>query len=764
MRLRLRSFALAALPVLYVAAVSVQQTGGSALAFAMLGGLPLALLFAWSRTAPPVRGVDRTDGVARTGARVAFTGAALVCAARTGTGGAGFLAAENLGAALAATGGLVAFSRVQGPGGLVDASPRPRRLDAAAFGSLLWAVAIALPAAQIAAPDRAQGLDPRWLDYGVVAASLASLGVMLASTALVLVQKRLELGAADRAGAAFSLALTALLVGVLAAVTGVAPAERLLPLACACAGVALAASAVAREADALAQANRVTLAAAALVAPLALFAGYVARVAPKRSAATVAVAVAAASLAGMIAPILGRRLFAPAAGRWLSALDAATRAAMTPDPEAALEAALLALRAAAGQRGKDPALYFVGVPEVVTVDRAGYARRERAEPPPRLVELAAEEPEGVLRLEVLRAVLVRRPDVRPLEAWLDQRGFSALALVRDDAGPIGLLAIPAGSRRRAWTLEEARALRRLADRLGAVIGASALLARSRARELEVRGELANARTQITEHAAARARDATRHRAAAEALARRARLASYSPAARAAREAIERLAERGRPIALLSAPGIDASTWAAAAHLASARRDGPLVVVAGTRVAEHGLDRWRDPAASPLAAAETGTLVLLDAQALPLDVQRYVAASLGDSTGLVVSLRATVDALVAADALGEELADRLGDRAVALPPLAARAEDLRALTLEILAELSITLGARAVGLDAMALAVLLEHEFPGNDAELAAVLVRAALAARGDAITRADLERAGFTAAAELSPHPRRASSRPPRAR
>jgi DNA-binding NtrC family response regulator len=288
-----------------------------------------------------------------------------------------------------------------------------------------------------------------------------------------------------------------------------------------------------------------------------------------------------------------------------------------------------------------------------------------------------------------------------------------------------------------------RALRSLADRLGEVIGVSASLARSRAREVEARGEAERIAVVARRLEAARDRDAGRMLATARMLERPARVAAYSPGARAAVEQLERLGEAGKPVTLLSAPGVDAVAWAAVAHVASARRAGPLVVVDGASAQEHDLARWRDAEGSPLVAATGGTLVLADAHALPAEVQGYVAAGLGEETGIVVSLPATADALVASGRMSERLADLLGDRAVAIPPLAARAEDLRALATEHLARIAVRLGVAPLGLAPRALAALLEHDWPGNDAELHATLLKAALLTEGEVVGLKELTKAGL---------------------
>jgi hypothetical protein len=427
-------------------------------------------------------------------------------------------------------------------------------------------------------------------------------------------------------------------------------------------------------------------------------------------------------------------------------------------------------------------VYRLAPPELVVVDRAGYMHTEAAEVPPRLIELASAEPEHVLRTEVARAVEVRRPDVRPLITWLDQRGIGASTLILDSSGPIGVLTIPRSPAERSLSLEEVRLLRTLADRIGAVLGVSSMLARSREREALARSELEALRAEATRKDAALKSGAARFQALARILERPARAAAYSPPARAAIDQLENLAQTGRPITLLTPPGVDAIAWAALAHLASPKRSGAFVIVDGASPSEHDLLRFRDPVESPLHIAAGGTLVILDAQALPLEVQSYLGAALamrraspeappsagrttpileeeGSSgspapaaregspnvleTGFIVAVPATADSLVGAGRLSERLADQLGDRAVALPDLASRAEDLRALSLDYLVRIGMRIRGRPLGLDLPGLALLGEHLWPGNDAELYAVLLRAALVAEGDVIGARELQAIGF---------------------
>jgi hypothetical protein len=754
-----RSFWLAAGAVAYVALAALGAEGtpspfpmppptvlGRGLPWLSLAALPAALAVGWQLTAPPARGEDRVEQGARAAARASFAGAAILLAALTGPWSPGFAALANVGAAIASMAALVSLARIAPLGGLVAPPPWARRLDAAAFASLLWTVAVALPAARALAPRRTAGLPPVVLDYVTVAASLGSLGLTVLTAARVRAGRRLELGVSERATAALLLGATALAIGVLAAVAGVSAPERTLPVAVVAAAAAMTASVVTREPTTVSRALRVTLALAILAAPVALVAVYVTQAAPSRAGAVVFLACALTALAGLSAPGLSHRVD-PAGSRWLSALEAAGLAALSPDPDTAVESALLALRALAGRASREdpgePSLFRLATSDVTTVDRAGYARTEKAEVPPALIAVAEAEPERILRAEVARALVVRRADLRPISAWLDQRGLAAVAVVRDEQSAIGVLAVPQGARTTPTTLEEVRALRALADRLGAVLGVSASLARSRAREMSARSEVERVSGEARLLSAQRDRDAGRLLALSRMLERPARVAAYSPAARTTVEQLERLGEAGRPVTLLSAPGVDAIAWAALAHLASPRRTGPLAVVDCVSPVEHDVERWRDPELSPLTAAAGGSLVLIDAHALPPDVQGYIAAALPDDTGIVVSLPATVDSLAASGRMSERLADRLGDRAVALPTLAARAEDLRALALEHLARIGVRLGSKPLGLAPRALALLLEHGWPGNDAELYATLLKAALVTEGDLIGTKDLAQSGF---------------------
>lgn len=690
---------------------------------------------------------DRVPEGARSAARAITAGVVVAGVACTSASDALREIGLAAGAALASVGALIAAQRFPSEGGLL-APPR----DAAPRAEL--GAAIALGAAHVAAllllvtPAHAtRGVPPLAREAAVPAAALFGAALVLAACGRALVARRLELGVADRAGASLQVAAIAILAAVGASAAGIVRPQVSLPLAAAIASMVTAAAAVTRDATAVRSAGRVVAAVLLSALPPSLLAAWLARVEPRAAGVAALVAALAAAAGGLAAPALGR-LLGPERTRRERAIALASDAALHPEPHVAIERALLALRDHGGPRLAEAALYRLAPAEVLRVDRGGYVVTEAAEVPPTLLALAEAEPLGIVRAEALRAAEVRRADVRPLAAWLTDRRIGAGVVIHDESGAAALLAVPRGPRDSVLELDEARALRRLADRIGAAAAAGAALARSLEREADAR-RLSLARD--SEAGALRValeRGARHLEATTGVLARPARVAAYGPASRGALERVERLAETSRVLTLLAPPGIDATAWAAVWHLASPRRAATFLVVDGVSAAREPLSFWREPTTSPLEGVADGTLLLLDPQALPMDVQSYLGAS-AERIALAVAVPRTASALVGEGRLHERLADPLGDRAVAIPPLAARAEDLRGLVQEHLARAGVRLRGTPLAVDGPALAELLEHTWPGNDVELAAVLTRAAVVASGSTITRADLAAIGFHA--EASP-------------
>lgn len=752
--LRSRSLLLAILGVEYVAFAALRETSGSVTAWPALVLLPLGLMLVWIGTGGPKRGVDQVDRSAKRGARIGATGAGLIVSAWTGPPDNALLeTAANLGTAMSTLAALVALARIAPLSGLLQPPPATRRMDAVALCSLFWGMGVAVPAARLLAPERTTLLDPLAMNYATLAAATGSIGLIIAAAGRVRAMRRLELGVADRAAGAFALSVVVLALAIPCALLRVAPVDRVMVVAATLASSLVLFACVSPEPTSVARAMRIVLATTVLGAPVVLASMAWTVHFPASTPLVILFVGIASTLVGLAARVFSAP-FGPARSRWLEAIHKANEAALHPDPDVAIRDALATVRSLLPGESASPVLFRASPDEMLTIDRAGYVHSSHAQVPPHLYEIAEREPERTVRAEVLRSLQVRRADLRFLLTWFESRGLLAATLVHDEEGPIGLIGIPQGNRKAPTSLEEVRALRLLADRIGAILGVSSALARSRAREVEVRG-LADRRgndVDLLKHRMSL--ETLRHKALAERLAQPVVTTAYSPAAQAALEQCRRFGSLGIPLTLLSPPGVDPIPWAAAGHLASPRHDHPLAIVVADEATEQSIERWRDPSLSPLVLADGGTLLIVHVAVLSRAVQDFIAACLAErvspsgsasplDVAIMVSVTATVDALVAGGRISTALADWLGDRAVPLPPLAWRTEDLRAIALDHLARFGTQMRGTPYGIDERALAQLLEHAWPGNDVEFAAVVLRCAVAAAGPRITLEDLLATGF---------------------
>ncbi|HEV8245535.1 MAG TPA: hypothetical protein VGP93_07195 [Polyangiaceae bacterium] len=740
--------------------------------------LTLGLGALWRRTAPS----EKLPATTGSTLRALGWGLALWIAARLGpTGHAALDAAANLGIGATAVAAQLLLARIQGPAGMLAAPKAARSLDAALLVGFLWAVATALPAAYALFPAERVRFDPLAIDYATTSAGIGSLLVLIAAAFRLRSLRRLELGVGDRASGALALSLTAFFVAVPAALLDVAAPDRLLPVAVALASTACAWAATTPEPTLVSAALRGIIAVMVLGTPIALSAGVAARALPDRAGAIVLFGCAGSILAGLVARAVARPL-GPEQSRWLKAIDAASRGALQPEPDAALRAALIALANAARTPDARPAIWRYHPQEVLSVDIAGYLHSEPAESPERLYEFALDEPERTLRAEVLRALEVRRPDVRGLLAWFDTRSAFSATVIVDEDGPLGFILLPRARRTTPLTLEEARAARILADRISALLSVSSALARSRQRELAASAEVESVGQECDRLRRAIVGQGDQHKSRAERLVGALRRTAYSPAARTTLDQLGKLGRAGADIALVVPAGVDPTPWAAHAHLESARAGGPLLVVDATQPGEQDGARWLDDERSPLTLGAGGTLLVIEPGLLPLEARTELGRALGRRTELDTSVLPGIRLFTASNDPPTTLAERgslppwlvrrLEQSSLVLPGLADRAEDLRALILDVLARQSLRLGREPLGVDNNALRLLIDHTWPANEIELESVLVRAALAAQGPAVSAADLGELGFRP--EPLPNPehtpvptilrRRAPRRFPRAR
>lgn len=665
------------------------------------------------------------------------------------------VAASSAAGALAGALGAHLLASVTGLGG-IGAAPRGRR------GAAPVVALFGLGAAQAAvhALSRSARVGTRQVELVLVVLIVLAVVVLVARGAA---QHRLELGARERYDVlliAAPWAFAALLASTVALS---------LPVPSAAAGVgaslAIAVLVALLTRDPIATFARVTAGWALLV--FGVVAVEALALLPASAQGRLGVllgAVLGASLLALTRLLLGR----PPA---LAALSAAEAAAHATDERDLARAVLRGLRVLAGpshdpRRSPTPRLLLVSPLREITLDAAGEPRTRTPRDadldpdapseiarivPTQLLELLAREPLGVLRAEVLRARQVRGADLRVALAWCEDQEAAAVVAASEGGDLEGLLVLPDGVDARHLGLREVRVLRAMADAVTTRVALAAALARANARaehrerharELEALLDRAQERAARAEHALA---------AASAPLAEPLGVGGYAPGSRAALDALDRRARERSHLCLSHAPGTDPVPWVARLHARSGAT-GPLHVVDAATV--DGAEARFSATPSALALADGGTLLVLSSPRLAPSAVDALAHALAfrEAHGVPVDVRVVLAipsprALAEGSALPPRFPDVVRERLVGvrIPPLVERIEDLRALSLDRLARLGLSLRGAPLGLAEDALAALIEHDWPGDEAELAAVLLDAAQRCTGDRVRRGDLGSPGFGA-------------------
>ncbi len=548
--------------ILYVAIAALQMRPAASLAYCVIAASPL-LFFVWRRTAPASRGAGHAEPGALQANRAAWSAALLWLAARSGPAGhPAFDAVANFAVGGCTMAALVALARDAPPRGRLTPPMMTRSLDGLVLAGFLWSVATGLPAISALTRDSALRVDPFAVDYATLTAALSSVLLLLAVSARFRWLRRLELGVGDRATGSLAVSVVSLLVAVPMALLDFGAPDRVVPAVLVVASLVQCWIAVAADAARIIRWLRALIAILALGAPVALLASVIAQNHSNYAGwAFVAVAGWCASV-GVFARAVAKPL-EPEQSRWLSAIERATQCALEPDPNDAMRFTLTELSQLNPGGPVRAELWCSDPAEVLWVDIAGQLHQRVGALPERLTELAANEPELTLRLEGLKAVQVRRPEVRPLVSWFEhQHNFSATLLQSSDAGTVGVLCLPVAGRRAPLTLEEARALRRLGSRIGAIMAISASQSRARQRELAaIRGREELEAKFVALQANALAEHLT-YRRIAEAWASSVRRFAYSPQSRLTLELVERHARTATNLALVLPAGVDAKACAA----------------------------------------------------------------------------------------------------------------------------------------------------------------------------------------------------------
>ncbi|MBK6581203.1 MAG: sigma 54-interacting transcriptional regulator [Sandaracinaceae bacterium] len=496
-----------------------------------------------------------------------------------------------------------------------------------------------------------------------------------------------------------------------------------------------------------------------------------------------------------LAPLV-RRAIAPYGGRFLDALALAGRRLDAVPTLTELGAAVLpALREAAGESDAQPVLYVLEPARVVTIDAAGMPRVQAASLSTRLIDFAFDNPGTLTLVPELEAQSVRRPELRPLLDALAQHDALAILPLANDGHVDGLLVIPRGRRRSALALEEIHAAEAFARRLASQLGAMAGQLRAQARV----GQLIQAHEQVLDELHERDLRVARLRGSLELLQAGGRAGgaelprvAYSPAMRACEGQLTTLAPGLEPLCLLAPTGAPLLHLVELLHREGSRAEGPLVVVdcasvadSETLVALMGDPETGDP--GWVAHAAEGTLVLRDVPALSMAAQEALAlfmappaavdgASPDEPTGaasalppradnaarVVLVTRTPLDELVARGTLAAPLGRMVGERVVAVPPLARRAADVPSLTLLAVASACRRLGRELLGVSQAVVDYLVRAQLDGDVRELAERVEEAVARAGGPQLLLADF-RVGVESGAAERPPSESAVALPPEA-
>ncbi len=386
-------------------------------------------------------------------------GAAIVLASVGARGGdrdldAYMAVSGAIGAMTCAVAAAVAIRRIPVTGGVIrPARGSPGSAPAAII--VLWSVALLaflLPSGRLSWLTE----SPRAWALGV---SLATVAVLAVEAEWTLRRRRLELGAVERTVAMRTLIAGSLAIGVAAGLLGGAYLDALGRLIVALVSVLSAAVALDPDGARVARAaRRAVVLAVSGTAVVGIGTVLAPRGGDDVREATLVTA-AAALVVGVVAFAIDARM-GTSRGPWVDAFARAAAAAGLPEPDDAIRDALLALRAPGGLSSASAELWTLAPPRATKIDAAGYLHDREAELPEGLVAVALREPEGTLRADLLRALEVRRPDLRPLSTWLEDRGIALAAVVSCGPEVEGVLLLARTARGAPETLEEVRALKR----------------------------------------------------------------------------------------------------------------------------------------------------------------------------------------------------------------------------------------------------------------------------------------------------------------
>ena len=392
----------------------------------------------------------------------------------------------------------------------------------------------------------------------------------------------------------------------------------------------------------------------------------------------------------------------------------------------------------------------------IRLDAGDRVSVREGEPPTPLTRAVLDgRPRGVLDFVALRSRVVREPSVRELVQVLDRQSIGIVVPCPRLDHLEGILLLPLAGRKEPLTNVELEELRLLGDALGRALCTTLAQRRAEDRIGELSGLQREAEKQIRSleqeiEGLHRQCDMLGRGVVDEPMLH----VAYSASMRNAEGRAIELANRDEPIFLVTGVGSPALPLARFIHERGPRAAGPFVVAdLGAAAPEEvetllfgsspGRPCWVD-------AATRGTLLLREVSALPASVQKRLAETLlallhddaEDALArfprIIATGRLGFDDEGSEHGLNRDLHARFPSAALVVPSLRERREDVPSLALLAIDRACRVLGRGPIGIDQAAMAALVDHDWPGDVAELELAIELAVARASGKTIGLGDL--------------------------
>ena len=395
-----------------------------------------------------------------------------------------------------------------------------------------------------------------------------------------------------------------------------------------------------------------------------------------------------------------------------------------------------------GDASGAPELYTLEPPLRIRLDVAERANIRSGDPPTTIAQaLFVDDHQGAIDLVGLRARVVREPTIRALVETMEQRGIGCVLPCVHLDHTEGLMLLPLDDRAETLSRIEFEELSRLGDSLGGALASA--LAQRRAdthihqlsalrREAEDRitaleGEVEQLRGQCDVLGRGVAEDQTLH-------------VAYSQSMRRVQTRAIELAPVTDPVLLVASAGSPVLPVSRFIHDRGPRWEAPFIVAdcsaaSPDQVMNLLFGSQSDRHRGWFQSATGGTLLLRDLPALSKPAQARLAEALtaqdpapedGQTPQsvrprIIATSRAPLSELRRCGALDSDLAKCFAQPGLTIPPLRERREDVPSLALLAVDRACRVLARDPVGIEQEAMGALVDHDWPGDVAELELII-------------------------------------------